>query len=255
MTSPSCPDSAAAPGGRVHGIDGAGSLDRPNFKERGLLACTAPRRKQAPRRLRRGTIDVTAPLPGPQGRGRREGKGYNRGGREGESERSPSLHAPAQRACPQVAQLDQRERRPGARDLVGSITGDDDLLVARNSLRPARQLAGRDRMRARDRLFPARHLAPQVDHQWRVAGTESGAQRPGRPKKSSVRRTQESGSSEMRQISRSTAVPRRRPASYQTRWPSAEAAIEMATTLANDSWPSLARAPAARSKGVIGTGA
>src|SRR6184192_1455861 len=154
----------------VPGFAGSPELQRARAFSMPRTGAQASTAALAPRTM------TTAPLPGPQGRGRREGKGYNRGGREGESERSPSLHSPAQRACPQVAQLDQRERRPGARDLVGSITGDDDLLVARNSLRPARQLAGRDRMRARDRLFPARHLAPQVDHQWRVAGTESGAQ-------------------------------------------------------------------------------
>jgi len=37
MTSPSRPATTAAPGGRVHGFDGAGvDRKRPNFKERGL---------------------------------------------------------------------------------------------------------------------------------------------------------------------------------------------------------------------------
>jgi hypothetical protein len=35
MTSPSRPDTAAAPGKRVHGFDGAGEKC-PNFKERGF---------------------------------------------------------------------------------------------------------------------------------------------------------------------------------------------------------------------------
>ena len=89
-------------------------------------------------------------------------------------------------------------------------------------------------------------------------GTQGAATRarpPWRVKRSSVRRTQESGSMEIRQIRRSTAPPRFRPAQNQTECPSMEARTESAMTCGNAMLPDLARAPAPRRSGAAGSGA
>src|SRR6266849_1029691 len=89
-------------------------------------------------------------------------------------------------------------------------------------------------------------------------GTQGAATRarpPYRVKRSSVRRTQESGSMEMRQMRRSTAPPRIRPAQNHTECPTIDARTESATICGKASRPDLASTPAPTSSGAAGTGA
>src|SRR5438874_1814673 len=89
---------------------------------------------------------------------------------------APGRDAAAQRPRTEESHLDQKERRPGARDFVGSIAGEDDLPLARDALRPAGQVFAQHPVRAADGLASRGQLAAQVDDEGRIGRTEPGEQ-------------------------------------------------------------------------------
>src|SRR5437764_448031 len=89
---------------------------------------------------------------------------------------APGRDAAAPRPRTEETHLDQKERRPGARDFVGSIAGEDDLPLARDALRPAGQVFAQHPVRAADGLASRGQLAAQVDDEGRIGRTEPGEQ-------------------------------------------------------------------------------
>ena len=77
---------------------------------------------------------------------------------------------------------------------------------------------------------------------------------PCRVKKFSVRRTQESGSSETLHKRFNARLPRRRPSSYQKRSPAIQAMTERTITPVRSIFPAPARAPATSKIGTAGKG-
>ena len=77
---------------------------------------------------------------------------------------------------------------------------------------------------------------------------------PWRVKKFSVRRTQESGSSEIRHKRFNTRLPRRRPSSYQIRSPTMQAITMRTIAPVRSIFPAPAKAPAKSRTGTAGNG-